>query len=402
MRVAMPTMYPVDMTSSPGGVRAVAYNLAQGLKQFPDLDIHVLHCGRDVIADRVEGHGNLTVHFMSLPRQRLIPNMVRSVWLVRRALRQIRPDVVHSHLSWYSVAAVGKFPTLWTIHGMAFREAQIYSRTLFDRLRWSLTLHYVRRALRSVKHLVAISPFVLEEYGAMTTAKWYRVDNPIADAFFQDRTQENANRILFAGSIDERKNPLDLLRVLATVRDRFPEAELHIAGRVTNPSYSASVKDYVRAKGLERNVTFCGLLGPDELRRAYRECALLALTSRQETQPMVVIEAMASGRPVVATRVGGVADLIDDGITGFIVDVGDIGGAARRVCELLSDPERRARMGRAARAKADARFRLSRVAERYIEIYRETMKAFGAGPTRGTDTPSRRESGSTERDRVRA
>jgi len=195
MRVAMLTLYPVDVTSTPGGVRTVAYNLVLGLRRYPDLDVHVIHCNSDVDRDKKERDGNITIHFLAAPRRRLIPNMIRSVWRIRRVLRELRPDVVHSHLSWYTVAAMEEFPTLWTIHGMAFREAEIYARTLFDRLRYALTLRYVRKALRGAQHLVAISPFVIEEYREMTGAKWHRIDNPIPDAFFEVKGQEDPNRI---------------------------------------------------------------------------------------------------------------------------------------------------------------------------------------------------------------
>jgi len=374
VRVALLTLYPVGDSGIQGGVRAVTFNLVSGLKSYPELDIHVVHCHSDVPVDRVLRDGNVTVHYLAQPRRHIVPNLMRAVGQVRRKLREIRPDVVNSHLSQYTVAAMGRYPMVWTIHGIAFREAEIYNRRLSDRMRHMLIKHNVRRGLRGASDIIAISPYVIEEYGSMTGARWHRVDNPIPEAFFELPDREHPRRILFAGSVDERKNAFDLLRALARVRRRFPKVELHIAGRESNPSYGRLLRDYVSEQGMGGNVVFRGLLTHRQMLEAYSECAIMALTSRQETQPMAVIEAMAAGRPVVATRVGGVADLIDDGRTGHVVELSDIETLAERIESLLGDAELRRRMGVAARDAASGRFRIATVAARYLSIYREMLQ----------------------------
>lgn len=377
MRVALLTLYPTGESGIQGGVRAVTFNLVSGLRSYPDLDIHVVHCHSDVAADRVVRDGNVTVHYLAQARKHILPNLMRAVGQVRGKLQEIKPDVVNSHLSQFTVAAMDDYPMVWTIHGMAFREAEIYNQRLSDRLRHELIKHNVRRALRGASDIIAISPYVIQEYGSMTRARWHRVDNPIPDAFFELPDRECPHRILFAGSIDERKNALDLLRALTRVRERFPDVELHIAGRESSPSYTSTLRDYVRTHGLEGNVVFRGLLSHQQMLEAYAECSVMALTSLQETQPMAVIEAMAAGKPVVATRVGGVADLIADGRTGFVVESGDHGYLVQRLESLLSDEDLRHRIGRAAREAASARFRIGVVAAKYVDVYRGVLRAAG-------------------------
>ena len=84
---------------------------------------------------------------------------------------------------------------------------------------------------------------------------------------------------------------------------------------------------------------------------------------------MAIIEAMAVGKPVVATRVGGIPDLVLDGETGFLVEAGDASGMAHALTRLLSDAQLRERMGVRARREASARFRLKEVAHKYREVY---------------------------------
>ena len=377
MRVALLTLYPIKGSGIQGGVRAVTFNLVSGLRSYPDLDIHVVHCHSDVASSRVVRDGNVTIHYLAQPRKHILPNLMRAVGQVRARLREIRPDVVNSHLSQFTVAAMGDYPTVWTIHGLAFREAEIYNRRLSDWLRHRLIIHNVRRGLRGASDIIAISPYVIEEYGSMTRARWHRVDNPIPEAFFDLPNRECFCRILFAGSIDERKNALDLLRALVRVRERFPDVELHIAGRENSPSYARRLRDYVRTHSLEGNVVFRGLLSHQQMLEAYAECAVMALTSLQETQPMAVIEAMAAGKPVVATRVGGVADLIADGRTGFVVESGDQDALVQRLESLLSNEGLRRRIGRLAREAASGRFRIAIVASKYVEVYRGMLRAPG-------------------------
>lgn len=209
---------------------------------------------------------------------------------------------------------------------------------------------------------------MLDEYRNKSGARFHRIDNPLPSAFFAIPNLEEEGRLLYVGTIDERKNPLDLLRALTIVRRHVPDIQLRIAGRTTNPQYYEQVREFVVAHGLEPNVEFLGLQDKEHLLQEYARCAVVVLSSRQETMPMAVIEAMAAGKPVVATRVGGLADLVEEGCTGFTVAVGDVESFAQRVLYLLNDRSLRERMGHRARQLAE-RFRLERIAAQYRELY---------------------------------
>jgi glycosyltransferase involved in cell wall biosynthesis len=109
------------------------------------------------------------------------------------------------------------------------------------------------------------------------------------------------------------KRLLDLIEALGQLVGRFPELELRVAGGTPDQSYFDAVKARIAALGLERHVTFLGSLTPAQLLDEYRSCAILVHPSGQEHSPMAIAEAMAVGRPVVATNVGGVPDLVEHG-----------------------------------------------------------------------------------------
>ena len=386
MRVVLLTLYPIDTRFIPGGVRMVAYNLVEALKAYPDIDLHVVHCHSDVEEDRIAQHEGATVHYLAMPRRRIVPNLLTSIRRVSRKLRVLKPDLVHAHAAHFAFAAIrAGYPTIYTIHGVLSRERRIYTNTLFDRLRYGLLAFYQWLALRRVDRLIAISPYVMQEYAHIRSAPWMRIDNPVPQAFFEVEDHSEPGRVLYAGSIDERKDLLTLLSAVDRMRQAFPDLTLRIAGRATSADYDLRVKAFVEAHDLHEVVRFLGLLQREALMEEYSRCAVLALSSLQESAPMVVIEAMAAGKPVVATRVGGVPDLIAEGETGYIVPPGDDEAMARRLSELLADAELRDRMGRRARGVAGDRFGVNRVARSYYDLYHQVWEE--RRPRRGATEP---------------
>ncbi len=372
MRVAILSLYPRDPNRIAGGVRAAVYYLVQGLRASGDLDLHVVHCHSDITADADVQRDGASLHFRAMPRRRVVPNLFRGVSRVQRELRQLAPDVVHAHVPHYAVAAIrAGFPTIYTVHGVQHREAESYRASWFDRARFALAGSYDRFAVRHADRVVAISEYVLSEYRGLRAQGWERVDNPVADAFFSLPRREERDRVQYVGSITEVKDLLTLLRAVARARPQRPSLRLHLAGRVTSPRYADRLRAFVRAHDLDNTVRFEGLLNREELCAAYSQAAVVVLPSRQENAPLAVIEAMASGVPVVATRVGGIPDLVAENETGCLFPSGNDEALAAQLLDLLADDQRRRRLGHAARRQARRRFRAEAVARRYHDLYRQ-------------------------------
>jgi len=373
-RLAMLTFYPEDSHVVHGGIRMVAYNLVQALEASPDLEIHVVHCHSDIARDHTIQDGRATLHYLAMPRRRVVPNLVTGVQRLIRILHAIDPHLVHAHAGHFAYAGVAAgYPTIYTIHGVLPLERKVYSGSLFDRLRYGLLSWYEERALPRVQHLVAISPHVLHAYAHKTQRPWSRIDNPVPDVFFDLSNAVEPGRILFAGSITEIKDLLTLLAAVERLRTLEPRVTLRIAGRVTSDAYAQRVHGYVREHGMEDMVTFLGLLDRAAMIEEYRHCAVVALSSLQENAPMTVIEAMSAAKPVVATRVGGIPDLVLEGETGYMVPVGDDAALAQQLQHVLQQPPLAERLGQRARAVALQRFGATQVARRYLELYARVL-----------------------------
>ncbi|MDA8187018.1 MAG: glycosyltransferase family 4 protein [Dehalococcoidales bacterium] len=378
MRVAFVSSYPTDSGGMLGGIRTFSYRLVGALREYSDLDIHVIHCHWDVDRDYVVRDGNLTVHYFARSRRRIVPNLITGLYRVAAALRDLRPDLVNAHTPHFALAGLkAGFPTVYTIHGVS-HEALRVPRGLFDRLALMLEAYYDGRVVRDVSDIIAISNYVISQYRHRTKARFHRIDLPVSDDFFSVKNEEKPGRLLYAGCINEDKDIITLLKAFKIVANSNPRARLHVAGAATSPGYYKKTVDYIRENRLEDKVSLLGLLDVPRLLHEYAECALLVLSSRQENSPNVVIEAMASGKPVVATRGGGVPDLVDDGQTGFMVERGDFEALAEKIVQLLEDDALRQTMGEKGRLKASQRFKLEQVARAYRETYRTVLGADNA------------------------
>ena len=180
--------------------------------------------------------------------------------------------------------------------------------------------------------------------------------------------------LLFVGRLVPQKGISYLLEAMPLVLEEHPGARLILVGR---GSLSSSLKRKASLMGLGGNVVFSGYIEEDELKEAYGACDLFVLPSTVEPFGIVIVEAMASGKPVVCTDSGGVKEIVADGVNGFIVPARDPEALARRICQLLSDKGLRDRMGRAGRSIAGEKFDWKAIALKTKRLYEEVLASHG-------------------------
>jgi glycosyltransferase involved in cell wall biosynthesis len=373
MRIALVSFYPTDPSRLSGGIRSVAYHLAEGFRRRPELDVHVIHCHSDVTEDRTDARGNVTAHFLAQPRQRLVPNMITALPRIGSQLHAIRPDVVNTHGHSYAVAALrAGFQPVWTVHGVVGEEAR-YNPGLFNRLAFALAARYEAEALARVRQITAISPYIRDCFAARTNAQWHLTENPAPDDLFDLARTPVAGRLLLPASVIPRKDVITLVTALSLARPSLPGLHLLIAGRTTETAYVAEVKEACERLGVSDSVQFLGVQSQAQMRQHYREAQLVVLSSREEVSPMAAIEALAAGIPVVTTAAGGAGYIVEDGRTGRVVPVGDPLAFATALCDVLCDLSVYHRMSSRTRPVAESRFRLDRVVDAYLAAYAAAM-----------------------------
>jgi glycosyltransferase involved in cell wall biosynthesis len=167
-------------------------------------------------------------------------------------------------------------------------------------------------------------------------------------------------------------------RILAAV----PGAHFVIAGD-GEPERRAALESIAAQPPLAGRVHFLGWRSREDLRAVYADLDLLTTTSDAEGTPVVIIEGMTAGLPVVATNVGGVRSLVADGVTGRLVPPRDAAAWAAACVELLRDPQRRREMGAAARAAAYPRFDVSTLLQTMTAYYLDLGRQGARPPASG-------------------
>jgi glycosyltransferase involved in cell wall biosynthesis len=178
-------------------------------------------------------------------------------------------------------------------------------------------------------------------------------------------------RLLFVGRYGERKGCSELIAALAKARASGTEATLRFVGREEYDGEERVLRDDVQEHELEGAVEFAGLKDGPELAACYAEAQVLCLPSRREGVPLVLLEAMSFGLPVIATPVGGIADYVSHEDNGLLVAPGDVEALAASIETLAADPALRARLGEAARRRMDEQAGAETIARRWRETYAE-------------------------------
>jgi glycosyltransferase involved in cell wall biosynthesis len=188
------------------------------------------------------------------------------------------------------------------------------------------------------------------------------IPNATEDPGEIQRTRTGKPRILYLSNMIEEKGALVLVEALALLKRRGLSIEATFAGARFNDGCVEKVEAAIAEHGLS-DVTYVGPVYGGDKDRLFREYDILAYPTLRDAFPLVVLEAMAYGLPVVASQEGAIPHMVEPGKTGLLVPPGDAGALATQLERLVSDSSLAATMGKAARARFDAEFTLERFDE---------------------------------------
>jgi glycogen(starch) synthase len=178
-------------------------------------------------------------------------------------------------------------------------------------------------------------------------------------------------RLLCLGRLAEQKGIDVLLNAMSLVIRRFPRVRLIIAG--DGPKRSELEHQAVQL-GLARSVEFLGWVAPRKVPGHIASASMLVMPSRWEGFPNVALQAGSIGRPVVASRVGGLPEIVDHEKTGLLLAPGYSIGLAEAIVSLLQSPETATQMGQAAHAKIETEFGWDQYVDTYDKLYRKLIR----------------------------
>ena len=375
-----------------GGPAIHVANLAAGLETrgyHTTLVAGSLARGEDSMAFLAERLGVEVVSVEELQREVSVLHDARSVLRIAELIRSERPHILHTHTA--KAGAIARAAALLagrarppvvlhTFHGHVLKGYFDAGRTAFFR--------QVERTLaRSSDVLVAVSPEVRDELVELGVAPYdkfvvIRLGIPLEERL-RDPTADSDYRRLYGippdafvvgwvGRMTGVKDTGAVLEIVRATRDRGVDAVLCMVG--DGPDRE-SLEQLAHELGIARSCYFVGYQ-PD-VAGYYRLFDAFVLPSVNEGTPVSAIESLASETAVVANRVGGVPDVVRDGVDGFLVEPGDIGGAASRLAELAADTALRTRLGASGRTRVLERYSVARLVDDVDRLYRSLLAAKG-------------------------
>ncbi|MFQ5830363.1 MAG: glycosyltransferase family 4 protein [Candidatus Methylomirabilia bacterium] len=299
-----------------------------------------------------------------------------------RLMRQIRPHIVHTHtakagtLGRLAARLAGVPVLIHTYHGHVF---QGYFSPLKTRLflgierglgRWTDRLLTVSEAVRrDLLRLGIGSPECLLVVPLGLHLDHFVRSDEVRGELRAELRVGDVPLVGIVARLAPIKRHQDFLAAAATVVARRPDCRFVVVG---DGEPRGRLEAQARGLGLDNRVHFLGWRG--DLPRVYADLDLVVLTSANEGSPVSLIEAMAAARPVVATRVGGVPDLVEDGVTGLLVPPGKPKELANAIVGLLGDSERRHAMGEAGRKRVHPAFSAERLIQDVDRLYTELLR----------------------------
>ena len=248
----------------------------------------------------------------------------------------------------------------FTLHGPAI---------FFEPLRWHLT-----EKIRRAKFVSCISYFCRSQ--AMIFAPWEAwpklqiIHCGIEPELFEKKRSaakdhQGGENLIYVGRLAAAKGLPVLLQSLSTLKLERPDIQLTVIG---DGEDRAALEAQAQALNLESNVTFVGYQSPTEVREHLQSADVFVMSSFAEGVPVVLMEAMMAGLPVVATQIAGISELVEDGVNGFLVPPSNIEALTGQIASLLTDDDLRSRLGTQGQRKVEQDFNIHHEAKKLYAL----------------------------------
>ena len=263
-------------------------------------------------------------------------------------------------------AALAGLDYSFTLHGPGI---------FFEPTRWQLT-----EKIRRAKFVSCISYFCRSQ--TMIFAPWEAWNNlhivhcGIEPELFEDAQdgdcsgERTGQRLLYVGRLAAAKGLPVLLQSLATLKLERPDIQLTVVG---DGEDRAALEAKAKALNLESNVTFVGYQSPEQVRSHLAASDVFVMSSFAEGVPVVLMEAMMAGLPVVATQIAGISELVEDDVNGFLVPPSNAEALTSKIAALLADDDLRSRFGAQGRLKVSQEFNIHHEAKKLYRLLTSTQ-----------------------------
>jgi len=360
-------IYPLAI----GGIEVHVYYLSKVLSKR--LYVSILAEGKNDFKGKLTGVNNASLVVVSVPH---IPFFSSLVFILKGLLGYMcnikKVDVIHAHQALtpavlaFLISRFHRIPFIVTCHGSEIRVQKNRVIRLIQRIVLNLADHVTTISLEIKK--ILINSYRVDARRISVVPNGYD-EQEIAELV--KNTEEESPKIVFVGSLRPFKDPLTLLKGFKKIAEKYPNIKLDIIGDGPLRKY---LQKFCLENGLRSAVIFEGSKTHEEALRSIANSMIFILTSREEGLPTALIEAMALGKPVIATAVGAIPEVIRNGENGILIPPKRPDCVANALEKLLIDSELRRRFSKAA-AESVKDYSWRKISEKYEEIYHELVRS---------------------------
>ena len=347
--------------------------LLQGLAAIPEVETHVVCCVQKPVRSPQKLAPNIYYHSLLVPKFGWMKSgFLGCIRATRKKLREIQPDIVHgqgTERDCAICAVFSGFPNVLTLHGNMRLIAKLNHERPFSYV-W-FAARFERFVLPRTGGVVCITNYTRDAVINLTSRTWV-LPNAVDRSFFDLHAVPDASAPpvgLCVGTICSRKNQNNFIRALDPLA-KEKQFKIIFASEPAHDAYGEEFHRLVRERPWCEHV---GFISREQLKSRLATASFVVLPTLEDNCPMVVLEAMSAGVPVMASKVGGVPDLIEAEKTGLFCDPARPESFREGVAKLLGDRQWVQQLAARAKAEALRRFHPQVVAREHLKIYREVL-----------------------------
>jgi len=383
MKIVQIGSYPLDSQHIQGGVEASIYGLTDELAKSHKL--FVIDIPRfEVEKDTLQQDGFLSIYRFHSNSTSNISSLF-SIFKIAKIIRTVTPDICHIHTTslfsfiLYLILKLKRNPVIITVHGLAHIEKQnIWKK----QRRLKNLLKYYSQSLIEFLFLSICRVVIVDTTYVAEAIKKYKeqgkiirvpictvIPQGINHVFYQLESTPKKNHLLTVGAINKRKGHLQLIEVMVIVKEQFPDFQLSIFGSTSDKNYFDNMHIRIIEKSLDQNIHIITNAPFEEILRAYSQAEIFVSHSEEESQGIVFCEAMAAGKPIVSTNVGGIPWVVKNNVNGLLSDYGDIDTFVNNIITLLKDEKLRKNMEEANKLQSH-KYDWKIISNEIIDLYK--------------------------------
>lgn len=361
MRIIQIGQFPTHVGYIRGGVEASVYGLAKELSKYAEVEVmDIPRVGTD---DRVECFEGMTVYrFRNTGCHQ--KDAAKRVNHIVEIILDLHPSVCHIHgtspFCWRMLRDLKRqdIPVALTVHGVLNVEKK---KALKNHFSWKGLYQYIyqgiieKRILSSINNVIVDTEYVKEAIKSLRLKRMPLmkvIPQGIDQHFFDLSCSSSSSTVLSVGAFSRRKGHFYLIKAFEQVCEKDNQVLLTICGSSADAQYLAEIESYVSNSPFKDRIQLVVDASKEALYALYGKAHIFALHSQEESQGIVLAEAMATGLPIVSTRVGGIPYVVENGACGLITEYGNVHTFADSMLYLLNSPTAWLKMSNQCRTAA--------------------------------------------------